>query len=119
MDDDPDDDLTEIRAAASAAELHRLLMRGRVGGRSTRHREAVELFVHHHREDPADAVDTAVLLCTESRWHPPSRRCCAGPRDACSAASGRPSTGCATGQRRWTPGAARPFSQAPSTRRTH
>ena len=69
MDDDPDDDLAEIRAAASVAELHRLLLRGRVGGRSTRHREAVELFVHHHREDPADAVDTAVLLCTEPRWH--------------------------------------------------
>lgn len=38
MDDDPDDDLAEIRAAASAAELHRLLLRGRVGGRSTQHR---------------------------------------------------------------------------------
>jgi hypothetical protein len=58
MDDDPDDDLTEIQAATSPVELHRLLLRGRVDGRST-------------------------------------------------------------GQRRWTPGAARPFLPAPSTRRTH
>jgi hypothetical protein len=69
MDDDvPDDALAALRAAASVADLHRLLVRPRVGGRSTRHQEAVELFVLHHREDPAGAVDTAVLLCTEWRW---------------------------------------------------
>jgi hypothetical protein len=69
MDDVPTDGLDELRAAASVADLHRLLVRCQVRGRSTRHREAVELFVRHHREDPAGAVDSAVLLCTEARWH--------------------------------------------------
>jgi hypothetical protein len=70
MDDDvADDDLAELRAAASVADLHRLLVTCRVSGRSTRHQEAVELFVFHHREDPVGAVDTAVLLCTEWRWN--------------------------------------------------
>lgn len=69
MDDDLTDGLDELRAAASVAELHRLLVRCQVSGRSTRHQEAVELFVRHHGEDPAGAVDSAVLLCTESRWH--------------------------------------------------
>ncbi|WP_219413453.1 hypothetical protein [Pseudonocardia nigra] len=70
MDDDvAADDLAELRAAASVADLHRLLVTRQVSGRSTRHQEAVELFVLHHREDPVGAVDTAVLLCTEWRWN--------------------------------------------------
>lgn len=72
-DDVAADGLAEIRAAASVADLHRLLVTSRVGGRSTRHQEAAELFVLQHRENPAGAVDTAVLLCTEWRW----RRCTA------------------------------------------
>lgn len=69
MTDDDGDGLAELRAAASVADLHRLLVRFGVGGRSSRHQEAVELFVLHHREHPAGAVDTAVLLCTEWRWN--------------------------------------------------
>lgn len=70
MDDDvPDEGLAALHAAASVADLHRMLVRHQVGGRSTRHQEAVELYVLHHREDPAGAVDTAVLLCTEWRWN--------------------------------------------------
>lgn len=70
MDDDvPDEGLAALLSAASVADLHRLLVRRAVSGRSTRHQEAVELFVLHHREDSAGAVDTAVLLCTEWRWH--------------------------------------------------
>lgn len=61
--------LSELRAATSIEELHRLLVTRRVGGRSGRHQEAVELFVHHHGDDPGGAVDTAVLLCTEWRWN--------------------------------------------------
>lgn len=68
-DDAPDEGLTALRTAATVPDLHRLLVRGRTSGRSTRHQEAVELFVHHHREEPAGAVDTAVLLCTEWRWN--------------------------------------------------
>ena len=68
-DDDRTEGLDELRATASVADLHRLLVRCQVSGRSTRHQEAVELFVRHHREDPAGAVDSAVLLCTETRWH--------------------------------------------------
>ena len=63
------DGLAELRAAASVADLHRLLVARWMSGRSTRHQEAVELFVLHHGEDPAGAVDTAVLLCTERRWN--------------------------------------------------
>lgn len=61
--------LAELRAAASVVDLHRLLVSSQVGGRSTRHQEAVELFVLHHREHPTGGVDTAVLLCTERRWN--------------------------------------------------
>jgi len=72
-DDDHDDDtvdpgLSELRATTSIEALHRLLVTRSVGGRSTRHQEAVELFVQHHGDDPSGAVDTAVLLCTEWRW---------------------------------------------------
>jgi hypothetical protein len=74
MDDDvAADGLAELRAAASVADLHRLLVSTRLIGSSTRHQEAVELFVRHHRANPAGAVDTAVLLCTEWRWNRPSR----------------------------------------------
>lgn len=66
--DGDDDGLAELRAAASVADLHRLLVKFRLGGRSTRYQEAVELFVLHHRDHPVGAVDTAVLLCTEWRW---------------------------------------------------
>lgn len=69
MDDDVDaEGLAELRAAVSVADLHRLLVTRRVSGSSTRHHDAVDLFVHHHREDPVGGVDTAVLLCTEWRW---------------------------------------------------
>lgn len=71
--DVPAEGLAALRAAASVADLHRLLVRCRTAGSSTRHQEAVELFVLHHRQDPVGAVDTAVLLCTEWRW----RRCTA------------------------------------------
>ncbi|MEJ7705021.1 MAG: hypothetical protein WKF47_15835 [Geodermatophilaceae bacterium] len=64
-----EDGLSGLRAAASVEELHRLVVTRRVSGRSTRHQEAVELFVHHHSDDPGGAVDTAVLLCTEWRWN--------------------------------------------------
>lgn len=50
-----------------------MLVSSRLIGSSTRHQEAVELFVLHHRVNPVGAVDTAVLLCTEWRW----RRCTA------------------------------------------
>lgn len=73
IDDDFVDGLAALRAASSVADLHRLLLWGRLTGSSTRHQEAVELFALHHREHSADAVDTAVLLCTEWRW----RRCTA------------------------------------------
>jgi hypothetical protein len=68
-DDVAADRLAELRAAASVADLHRLLVTSRLIGSSTRHQEAVELFVLHHRANPAGAVDTAVLLCTEGRWN--------------------------------------------------
>ncbi|MGH8571106.1 MAG: hypothetical protein ACREX8_00830 [Gammaproteobacteria bacterium] len=64
-----EDGLAELRAAASVEELHRLLVTRQVGGRSGQHQEAVELFGHHHGDDPGGAVDTAVLLCTEWRWY--------------------------------------------------
>ena len=69
VDDDAADGLAELRTAASVADLHRLLVTHRVSGRGTRHHEAVDLFVHHHRADPAGGIETAVLLCTESRWN--------------------------------------------------
>ena len=65
---DAGDGLSELRAASSVKDLHRLLVTRQVSGRSTQHQEAVELFVHHHGEDSTGAVDTALLLCTEPRW---------------------------------------------------
>jgi hypothetical protein len=59
------DGLAELWAATSVEKLHRLLMTRQVGGRSGQHQEAVELFGHHHGDDPGGAVDTAVLLCTD------------------------------------------------------
>ena len=63
-----EDGLSELQAATSVEDLHRLLVTRRVRGRSTQHQEAVDLFVHHHGDDPNGAVDTALLLCTEARW---------------------------------------------------
>ncbi|MDQ2883201.1 MAG: hypothetical protein M3Y48_19020 [Actinomycetota bacterium] len=65
---DAGDGLSELRAASSLKDLHRLIVMRQVSGRSTQHQEAVELFVHHHGEDSTGAVDTALLLCTEPRW---------------------------------------------------
>jgi len=63
------DGLSELRAASSVEELHRMLVRRLLSNRSGGHQEAVELFEHHHGDDPTGAVDTAVLLCTEWRWY--------------------------------------------------
>jgi hypothetical protein len=60
-DDAVEGGLSELRAATSVEELHRLLVTRWVSGRSGWHQEAVELFVHHHGDDPGGAIDTAAL----------------------------------------------------------
>lgn len=56
-----EDGISELWAATSLENLHRLLGMRRVSDRSTQHQEAVELFVRHHGEDPRGGVDTALL----------------------------------------------------------
>jgi hypothetical protein len=53
-----EDGLSELRAATSAEDLHRLLVTRRVRGRGTQHQEAVGLFVQHHGDDPSATATT-------------------------------------------------------------
>lgn len=70
-----------IWSADTPEELWQVLATGRFGGASTRHEDAVELFEKHHRDGQQGAIDTALLLCTDNRWHRCAGKVIAGIED--------------------------------------
>jgi len=69
----PLDDLIALHTAASVEDLWRALVVG-PGLRGGQSFEAVGLFKKHHRHGDADALHTALLLCTDRRWDGDSGR---------------------------------------------
>lgn len=74
-DDDLKDEFAELE---DPEELCRLLLRSSLRGSSTRHREAIELFLRFHRTRGANTGLVAVLLCTNRRWHRATAKLIAG-----------------------------------------
>jgi len=69
----PLDDLIALHAAATVEDLWRTLVVGS-GLRGGQSFEAVWLFKKHHGHGDADALRTALLLCTDRRWDRDSGR---------------------------------------------
>ncbi len=69
----PLDDLIALHTAASVEDLWRTLVVG-LGLRGGQSFEAVGLFKKHHGHGGADALRTALLLCTDRRWDRDSGR---------------------------------------------
>jgi hypothetical protein len=69
----PLEDLIALHTAATVEELWRILVVG-PGLRGGRSFEAVGLFKKHHGHGDADALRTALLLCTDRRWDRDSGR---------------------------------------------